>query len=421
MVKTRLLASASKWHLACLSTLYVSQGLPAGFLGLALTTYLAAKGATVVEISTLLSITMIPWTIKFLLGPLVDSFSFLKFGRRRFWILLSQSMMIVSLIPLLFISTDSFSMPLAFILMTHNFFTAFQDISTDALAADSLEEKDLGLANGLMWGSKVFSRGLGMAIATAIFFAYGVSAGIILLMILMLMLMLMPFLSKELPYKVGSKEIAFLSNINFRGTLKESMKGFSSSKAIWAVLFMLIANVGYGVFDVIYNKYFIEELKWTGEMIGLARPWGFWLGGVMGLVAGFLSFYISKRTLLYVFISAEASIFLLLGIFESQITNLTGYSFLIGLEIFDAGMAVIVFSILMSLCTTKASATMFGIFMGVSNISTLIGSKSAPMILSMFDYSGAFTICGLSLLPCLLIVHLMTKSKNQENNIIQYT
>ena len=38
---------------------------------------------------------------------------------------------------------------------------AFQDISTDALAADSLPEKALSKGNGIMWGSKVFGKGLG--------------------------------------------------------------------------------------------------------------------------------------------------------------------------------------------------------------------------------------------------------------------
>ena len=87
--QTRVLSSASPWHLFCLSMLYLAQGLPNGFLGLALPTYLATQGASVADIGLLLSITMLPWTIKFLYGPFVDSFSLLKFGRRRFWILLS--------------------------------------------------------------------------------------------------------------------------------------------------------------------------------------------------------------------------------------------------------------------------------------------------------------------------------------------
>ena len=101
LIQTRLLSNGTKWHLGCLSALYLSQGLSAGFL-LALTTYLATKGASLVDISILLSITMLPWTLKIFLGPIIDSLTIKRFGRRRFWIVSSQIIMILVLIPLIF-------------------------------------------------------------------------------------------------------------------------------------------------------------------------------------------------------------------------------------------------------------------------------------------------------------------------------
>ena len=44
MRSSRLLAYGSPWHLSSLSALYFAQGLPAGFLGLGLTTFLTVKG-----------------------------------------------------------------------------------------------------------------------------------------------------------------------------------------------------------------------------------------------------------------------------------------------------------------------------------------------------------------------------------------
>ena len=43
MRNSRLLAYGSSWHLSSLSALYFAQGLPAGFLGLGLTTFLTVK------------------------------------------------------------------------------------------------------------------------------------------------------------------------------------------------------------------------------------------------------------------------------------------------------------------------------------------------------------------------------------------
>ena len=72
--------------------------------------------------------------------------------------------------------------------MIINFFIAFQDLATDALAADSLEEKTLTKANGLMWGSKVAGNGLGMFLGTVFYFSYGISQGISLLILLMFLI-----------------------------------------------------------------------------------------------------------------------------------------------------------------------------------------------------------------------------------------
>ena len=406
--QTRVLSSASPWHLFCLSMLYLAQGLPNGFLGLALPTYLATQGVSVADIGFLLSITLLPWTIKFLYGPFVDSFSFLKFGRRRFWILLSQTLMILSLFPLVILGVDNLSITnLAIILIFHNVFVAFQDISTDALAADSLPEKSLSKANGVMWGSKVVGKGVGMAVATSIYFAYGTTLGISVLMILIALIMLVPLFSIELNYKVGFEEEIYEGSkkMSLRELLTGVFNGFNAVRVFWAIIFICLVNLSMGVYEVLYNKFYIDELSWTGEMIGNARPWGFWIGGVVGLVAGFLGSYtyISRTMLLKIFILSELLLFFLLSIYSSSISEIVGYSILVGIEVFDAGMTVLLFGVLMSLCTTKTSATNFGIFMALSNLSLFAGDILAAPLMHLLNYSGAFLFCALSLIPCLYI------------------
>ena len=87
LTDNRALSSGSFWHLFCLSSLYFAQGLPVGFLFLALNTYFASKGASISELAIFNSFLLIPWTIKIFLAPFVDAFTIQKFGRRRFWIL----------------------------------------------------------------------------------------------------------------------------------------------------------------------------------------------------------------------------------------------------------------------------------------------------------------------------------------------
>ena len=101
LTESRLLSEGSPWHIGSLSAVYFSQGLSGGTL-FALTTYLVSTGASVGDVSLLLSITMIPWTLKVFMGPIIDSFTLKRFGRRRFWILISQISMMLALLPLVF-------------------------------------------------------------------------------------------------------------------------------------------------------------------------------------------------------------------------------------------------------------------------------------------------------------------------------
>ena len=419
MKNPRLLAYGSPWHLFSLSALYFAQGLPAGFLGFGLTTYLTVQGASILEISSLLSITMIPWTIKFLLGPFVDGFTVLRFGRRRFWILLSQLLMILSLVPLFFIENGQYSMSMAIILAIHNLFVATQDIATDALAADSLEKNALGKANGLMWGSKVFAKGIGLSASVAIYLSFGVSAGLLVLMAMIGLIMLVPLLSQELDHKVGAKEEVRQANrMPLKELISEILQGFNTKPALWALLFMTISGISVGIYDVLFNKFFIEELAWTGEQIGAARPWGMWTGGVIGLLVGVgVSFY-GSRYLLLGFVFLELLLYLFLGTADVELIASNGFLILLGVDIAVVGSQVIMFALLMSLCITRTSATNFGIFMGLANFSTLIGNQIAPMSFAAFGYAGSFILGSIILIPCLFIIPSMTRSNEKEPELL---
>ena len=409
LIKSRILSEGSIWHIGSLSAVYLSQGLSGGTL-FALTTYLVSIGASVSDISLLLSITMIPWTLKVFMGPIIDSFTLSRFGRRRFWILISQVAMMLALLPLIFIEVKSVNLTLIALLTLHNTFVAISDISIDALAADSLKEDQLANANGFMWGSKTLGRGTGMALATFVFYGYGVNEAFFLLILLMSFIFLFPLFSKELPYKAGFQSESYKNRL----TLKELITGVSQSlfnmSALAAMTFMIFSNIGYGIFDVIYNEFYIEVLGWSGEEIGYLRPIGMWLGGLLGLSAGVLAFYFGKRFLLLFFITCQAFIFLAVSSFTADTPDSLSTIAIIGVDAVDAGWSVLIFSILMALCTTNTSATNFGIFMGFGNISMLIGNNIAPLVLGSGDYSFAFIVAALSLIPCLLTGYYLTRS-----------
>jgi hypothetical protein len=221
---------------------------------------------------------------------------------------------------------------------------------------------------------------------------------------------LFPLFSKELSFKAGFQSESYKNRL----TLNELITGVSQSlfnmSALAAMTFMIFSNIGYGIFDVIYNEFYIEVLGWSGEEIGYLRPIGMWLGGLLGLSAGVLAFYFGKRFLLLFFITCQAFIFLAVSSFTADTPDSLSTIAIIGVDAVDAGWSVLIFSILMALCTTNTSATNFGIFMGFGNISMLIGNNIAPLVLGSGDYGFAFIVAALSLIPCLLTGYYLTRS-----------
>jgi len=175
---------------------------------------------------------------------------------------------------------------------------------------------------------------------------------------------------------------------------------------------MLFSNIAIGIFDVTYNKFYIEVIGMTGEDISTLRPVGMWLGGLIGFSVGLISFYLGKRMLLVAFLASQILLFIFLSTFNTEASQQLGSLVIIGLDITEAAVKVIIFAILMALCTTQTSATNFGIFMGFSNLSTIIGNSLAPLIMEYSTYSVTYIFAGLTLVPCVVLAFYLTKAKN---------
>ena len=163
-IKLPYLAESGSLRLLTLCGLYVAQGLPWGFIAVAITATLAARGLDPGEIAQVTILATLPWSLKWIWGPLIDRFRLPIMGRRRPWILLAQSGMILVLLllaafPALTQDLGSLKYAIFFV----NCFASLQDVSVDALAVDLLKPEERGRANGLMYGSSYAGNALGGA------------------------------------------------------------------------------------------------------------------------------------------------------------------------------------------------------------------------------------------------------------------
>jgi len=138
-------------RLILLSLLYFCQGLPGGFLAVALPVILRGRGLSMAEIG-LVGLLSLPWVLKVLWAPLVDRWWSRRLGRRRTWMVPAMLGMLACTLVLARFdpSSDLFAIGVVFLLL--NLFAATQDVAVDGYAVDLLHGRDLGPANAAQVG-----------------------------------------------------------------------------------------------------------------------------------------------------------------------------------------------------------------------------------------------------------------------------
>jgi MFS family permease len=141
------------------AALYFSEGAPIGFLWWALPTKLRGAGVAVEDIAALTSILALPWALKFVWAPLVDTLRSSRWGLRA-WITASQLAMGAALLPLLWLDFERQFSAVYLLLIAHAFAAATQDVAVDALCIGSIPERERGSTNGWMQAGMLAGRSL---------------------------------------------------------------------------------------------------------------------------------------------------------------------------------------------------------------------------------------------------------------------
>lgn len=131
------------------AALYFSEGAPIGYVWWALPTRLREAGVPIEQITAFSALLTIPWTLKFLWAPLVDSLRPRRLGLRA-WIIGAQIAMGLTLIPVAQIPLREGYDLLLGLLLVHAVCAATQDVSVDALAVASIPAPERGAMTGVM-------------------------------------------------------------------------------------------------------------------------------------------------------------------------------------------------------------------------------------------------------------------------------
>lgn len=374
-----------KWlRLATLVILYVAQGIPWGFMATTIPAYLASRGLDAGAVGVALATTTLPYTFKWVWGPVIDAVQIPRLGRRRPWIVFAQLMMALTVAAMLVIGDLSTNLKLlAWMILLHTVFNALQDVSVDALAVDLLDDDERGRANGLMYGAKYAGGAIGGIGLATVIAKTSLETALVVQAAILLAIMLVPLLVRESdtppPPRAKLGDIA-----------RSFADVFASRSAAITILVMLTCTFALGIVTVRANVLFTSELGWKPEKYtSLVGGWGLVAGGLSAAAGGFVADYIGPRKLAMIASLSMAAGWLVFSLNDGRWMD---ESFVYTMSMWEtasqAMMSVSLFAVCMQVSFPAIGASQFAAYMALSNFGTTLGYRAAGHLM---DVSASHT------------------------------
>ena len=392
-------------RLAFLCLMYVAQGLPYGFVTVALAAHLAAHGATTAAIGGVVAMAVLPWSFKWAWGPLVDSGRCAALGRRRPWIMLAQTLMIVTAAPLAWVSIGD-TVALAWLVCLHNAFVGLQDVAVDALAVDTLEGGDRERASGMMYGSSIFGTFLGGAGLGIVAGQIGLAAAVALMVATQVLILAVVVCCRERPGDALLPGMAARSadaprerhaSQGIVGLAQALLRAMARPPALRAAAGAFACKVLPQTLAVLMTVHLIDVRGWTqARYAAVTGGGGILLGLVAAIGGGFLAGRLGPRRTA---ILANG----LLGLVWIAFAWAAGgwgrsdvvFAWVAGDAICQAAATVALFAIFMRVAAPHVAATQFTASMALMNLATTAGSWLAGPIGAAWDVPAVFLVAGL--------------------------
>ncbi|MDA0925988.1 MAG: MFS transporter [archaeon] len=393
-----------------LSALYVAQGVPWGFITVTMVTFLAAEGADAGDLAYLLTLGTLPWSFKFLWGPVIDRFQKPEFGRRRPWILIAQTGMVALLVTMLLVPDLTNNIPLlGALFFVYNVFTALQDVSTDALAVDVLQSHEFERVNSYMFTAKSLGGVIGGAGLGTIIGIVGIRGAFLIQIPILVVIMLVPLFMRERPgekrfpwdegeaVEAGDQSGEDAEETRDFAVIFANIKtAFSVRSAQLGVAVSLVISLAFILIPIL-PLLFLQELGWTqeefnatkGGIILVVTMLGAMAGGELGRRFG------GKSALMFAALSASLTT-LVWGTFDSLWSE--GWFMMLVWIVHTflwAIVSICAYSLMMRVTWAEVGGTQFTGYMAMMNLSAIIGYQLAPIFAERYNYQTIFYIAAM--------------------------
>ncbi len=406
--------------------LYFSQGIPEGITTYAIPAWLAMSGKTAQEIGGYSALVMIPFSLKIILAPIIERYTYLPMGKRRPWLLFGQFGILCSLLALSTVADPLQNMyVLSLVVFMVHVFIMFQDIATDSLVIDIVPVEQQGRANSFMWGSKTIGISIALFAGTWLINEKGFSFAISLMSVSVLLIMFVPLLLRErhgeklLPWTNGatSPEAAKLTIDSWGKLFKSFVKVVLLKNSLILLLTVFTAMAAIHFMRTLLPIFTIQELGWTNMHYSEVYAFSNLTGGVVGMLLGAL---IIHRFGIVRLIQASLFTMIILSVtMYFSVTNWKNEIFINGFILVFCMVLTLIFigvlALAMKLCWRRVSAMQFTFCMTIFNAGLSTGAALLGYLRTFLSWQHLFLVFGTMIVAAMLILRFIKTAKHHQH------
>jgi len=377
-------------------SLYFTEGLAYMIASLILPIYLVEKGISVSLVTIVSAFFLMPMTIKFIWGGIVDYF--IKYGRRKF-IILGGFFLFISL-GILFVINPSELLPLFTVLLfVSGVGVGFLDVSADAWAIEISTYEERGKINGAMFAGQSAGMVVGSSVLSSIAQFYGYRYVFLITAFIVLLIIIFPLLVNDIKRVEKRQKIGVLLFDEFKKKTTQLVSVFSLLPAL---------NIGLlGVVIPLYlNLYLHVDIAQIGVIISI------WSGTkiIGSIVGGGICDKWGRKKMLFVSLTFGL-LFTALLIFANSWQIVAFLYGIIG--VFHGAQYCVLSALLMDITNPKVGATQYSILTSIANLGMTVGESSSGILVSILGFTRTFLYGAWFLGPGILILHFIRLKKNE--------
>jgi len=422
-------------RLAAFFGLYITEGIPLGFVATAVAFQLRKMGVGPAEIGAFVGSFYLPWAFKWAFGPLVDVFRSKRFGHRRAWIMGCQFVMVATLLTLIAVPLPGSLALFTGILFVHNLFAAMQDVAIDGLACNTLRDDERGLANGLMFAGASFGAAIGGAGVLMLMPYTGFQASFFMVagaILLVTALVVLPMKEAEEEARPDHRRIGLARAAHEMKTFSvDAFRAFLATRGALAGVAFNLLPAGAMAIGLSLRSTLAAEFGLGESESGQLELWSNIISAIGMVLGGWLSDRYGRRLTLFIYIALMSLPIAWLGWRLQQL----GYVMprapgsagaidpLLVSALWIASMAYTFFmglmygtrsAIMMDVTTPKVAGTQFTAYMAMANLAIAYSATWLGLSAETLGYPRTMFIDACVGLLSLALIPLLVPIRNAE-------